>query len=394
MNMKQVISFITLIAVGLFAWTACNDYERVPVDSDPTVPGQVSNAQVERLPGAIKLTYNMPDDPVLSYIQAECLINGTLRQVKSSAYQNNLTIEGFADTAVYQVNLYSVSRSEVLSKPVVLQVKPKSPPFQDVFKNISLIPDFGGATVTFKNPDEADLAITLMYIDSLGYWTNGETTYTSKLEGQLSLRNMDTIPTVFGVYIRDRWNNMTDTLVQELTPIYEQQLDRLKVRPYVLPTDEPPAFGWTLDKLWDGLTSEGNGFHTGSEKWPQWVTFDLGVTAKFSRFRWWQRKDYGLEFADRNVKTFEVWGSNNPNLDGSWDSWTYLLTAKSVKPSGLPIGQLSDEDRQLIADGQEHIFPADVPACRYIRLKVTETWIGSIGQWFIMELAFWGAIQK
>ena len=257
--------------------------------SDSTIPGNVSNVQVERLPGAIKLKYDLPNDQALAYVKAECVMNGIKREVKSSAYNNNLIIQGFPDTCSYQINLYSVNRSEVVNpSPVTLSAKPLNPPFQDVYKTLSLMKDFGGATVTFENPMEADLAITLMYIDSLGYWSSGETLYTKRLEGSVSIRNMDTIPTTFGVYIRDRWNNMTDTLVSELTPMYEHELDKTLFRQYNLPTDEPSAYGWTVPMLWDGSTADGSGFHTDGTTWPQWITIDLGAEKiKLSRFRYW-----------------------------------------------------------------------------------------------------------
>jgi len=91
----------------------------------------------------------------------------------------------------------------------------------------------------------------------------------------------------------------------------------------------------------------------------------------------------------------EIWGSVDPNSNGSWDdSWTYLMTIESVKPSGLPMGQLSDEDRQLILDGEEFTFPSDIPPVKYIRFKILETWSGAKNQWFMMEVSFWGSEEK
>ena len=116
---------------------------------------------------------------------------------------------------------------------------------------------------------------------------------------------------------------------------------------------------------------------------------------KLSRFRYWQRQTWGYGFADRNVKKMEIWGSTAPNPDGSWDdSWVYLTTATSVKPSGLPLGELSSEDTQLLNDGEEFSFPLEVPAIRYLRLKVMETWSGARGSWYLMELSFWGAEEE
>ncbi|MBN9267002.1 MAG: hypothetical protein J0I75_20995, partial [Hyphomicrobium sp.] len=33
-----------------------------------------------------------------------------------------------------------------------------------------------------------------------------------------------------------------------------------------------------------------------------------------------------------------IYGSNDPNADGSWDSWTFLRTCEAIKPSGSPAG--------------------------------------------------------
>ena len=136
MKIYKYIIWIAVICTSLFA--ACSDEERGPVVSDSTIPGNVSNVQVERLPGAIKLKYDLPNDQALAYVKAECVMNGIKREVKSSAYNNNLIIQGFPDTCSYQINLYSVNRSEVVNpSPVTLSAKPLNPPFQDVYKSLS-----------------------------------------------------------------------------------------------------------------------------------------------------------------------------------------------------------------------------------------------------------------
>ncbi|MDR1370386.1 MAG: DUF4959 domain-containing protein [Dysgonamonadaceae bacterium] len=394
--MKSYKYIIPVIIAGFLFIFSCREEELGSITKDSRIPATVSNVSIERLPGAVKLTYDLPKDDALSYIKAECVMNGVLREVKSSVYQNTLTVQGFPDTLLYEVKLYSVNRSELVNpEPVTVNVKPSNPPFQNVFKNLELVTDFGGATVSFENPDEADLAITIMNVDSLGFWTQGETLYTKKIDGYVSLHNMDTISTQFGVYIRDRWNNMTDTLTAVLKPMFEKQLNKEFFAPWILPTDEPSAYGWTLPMLWDNSMADGAGFHTNGSGWPQWITIDLGVTAKLSRFRYWQRQTWDCGYADRNVKKMEIWGSENPNPDGSWDdSWYFLTTVDSQKPSGLPIGQLSSEDVQMLNDGEEFKFSLDTPPARYIRFNILETWSGAKGAWFIMEIAFWGGEQN
>jgi hypothetical protein len=386
-----------MIACMMFIPACSEENERVPATSDLTIPGQVSNIRVERLPGSVKLAYDMPGGQNLSYVKAECMINGVLRRVKASSYTNSLVMEGFADTSVYTINLYSVNRSELASEPVSVRAKPLTPNFQEVFKNIELVRDWGGASAFFDNPNEADLAITLIYVDSTGFWNQGETVYTKKQQGSVSVRGFEPEETKFGVYVRDRWDNMTDTLVKDLIPRFEKQLDRTKFREIYLPSDQNAAWGWTMPHIWDGdIQNNTNidkpGFHTSINVWPQWFTFDLGVEqgAKLSRFKSWQRGQE-CSFNDRNIRKFEIWGSMNPNPDGSFDeSWTLLTDAESIKPSELPLGQLSEEDVQTIINGEEFLFSLDVPYVRYIRIKVKETWTKA-PEFYIMQVAFWGA---
>ncbi|MEA4916098.1 DUF5000 domain-containing lipoprotein [Proteiniphilum sp.] len=391
----------TYLIFFIFVWliTACQEEnERIPFSSDTTVPKAISDIKAESLPGAVKLTYRIPDDNIISYVKAECMINGTLRETKATPYQNSLIINGFPDVKSYDVKVYTVSRNEILSEAKIIQVEPLTPPYQEVYETLDLFRDFGGATVSFENPNESDLAISLIYVDSLGFWDIAETYYTRKKNGTISARGFDPVETKFGVYIRDRWNNITDTLVKDLVPIFEKQLDRTKFREVKLPSDQESAWGWTMPYIWDGIivnniNPDKPGFHTAPGKgWPHWFTFDLGVEAKLSRYKFWQRgaSPY-VSYNDRNIKKFEIWGSLNPSVTGEFDeTWTLLLSAEVIKPSGLPLGELSDEDIAEIVNGNEFVFPPNTPITRYIRIKVLETWTGA-DSFYIMQVAFWGA---
>ncbi|HCS73646.1 MAG TPA: hypothetical protein DIW17_07215, partial [Clostridiales bacterium] len=167
--------YLIIFTFVLFIVGCSEENQRIPITKNSLAPGVVSNILIEPLPGAVKLTYDLPNDQNLAYVKAECMINGILREVKASTYKNNLTIDGFADSTTYIVNLYSVSQSEVSSKPVKIEVTPLKPPFQTVFKSISMDRDWGGAYVAFNNPTEANLAISIIYIDSTGYWNSGIT---------------------------------------------------------------------------------------------------------------------------------------------------------------------------------------------------------------------------
>jgi len=182
--------YLFFIACVMF-FSCSEENNRAPMTDDPTPPGQVSNVRIESLPGAVKLTYDLPASQNLSYVKAECLINGVVRQVKASSNANSIIVNGFADESDYTVNLFSVSRSERSSEPVAVQVKPLTPPFRDVFKDIQFIEDWGGACVIFENPSEADLAITIIYMDNDGFWSEGETFYTKMKQGRVSTRGFE-----------------------------------------------------------------------------------------------------------------------------------------------------------------------------------------------------------
>lgn len=391
--MKVKKYYIPMLLTILVFFTSCSEEnERVPLINNPIPPGVVKNVRVEALPGAVKLVYDLPNDQNLFYVKAECKIGDVTREVKASSYLNTLTIQGFADTSEYNVRIYSVNRSEVQSEPVVIKVKPLRPPFQVVFDNISLITTFGGAAVLYENPTEADLAISLIYIDSTGYWNPGITTYTKMSKGDLSIRGFDAESTTFGVFVRDRWGNTTDTIIKDIIPIFEREIYKGNFREVRLPGDEPSAWGWVMPNLWNNSVA-GNGFHTDATgRWPQHFTFDLGVPEGIilSRFKIWQRKNALYNYNDRNIRKFELWGSMDPNPNGEFDdSWTLLLNTEIIKPSGLPIGQTSQEDIQAIDSGHEFELPLGIPTVRYIRIRVTENWTRT-QSFYVMETSFYG----
>src|SRR3546814_4699641 len=55
--------------------------------------------------------------------------------------------------------------------------------------------------------------------------------------------------------------------------------------------------------------------------------------------------------ANANPRRWEVWGSNEPAEDGSYEGWFKLADCESYKPSGAPVGELTAED---IERSEEH----------------------------------------
>ena len=77
-------------------------------------------------------------------------------------------------------------------------------------------------------------------------------------------------------------------------------------------------------------------------------------------------------------RIIEIWGSESPNPDGSWDDSSFLLSRHEViKPSGLPYGQMSDEDKRFAEAGFDITANTLVPRAQYLRFKQILNWEGT-----------------
>lgn len=378
--------------------SACTKDKHIPLENDKISPKSVTNPMAESLPGGAKITYTLSDDQDLLYVVAEFESQkGTIRSVKATSYENNLTIDGFGDTLTYKVKLYSVDKSENRSLPVLIDVTPLSPPVQEAYKSLVVEPDFGGINSAFINLTEANLEIHILTKDSLGDWISVENYYTKNKAGNYSTRGFEAEETQFGIFISDRWNNRSDTAKYALIPLFEEKVDKANFRIYALPTDNPGqhmSTAYSIDKIWDEkLTDPCYHSRPGSGK-PQWFSFDMGSQVQLSRFKMWSRPSAtAYFFASGAIQKYEIWGcSSVPSSDGSWAGWIKLMDCESVKPSALPVGTLSNDDILYSNAGEDFTFPRGTPIVRYLRIKSIETW-GRVDYVYIGEMTFWGNIQ-
>jgi len=391
--------YFLLLYLTLILGAGCKKEDRLDhIDSSSPAPAQVSNIKIAATPGGAMINYKIPKDPNFFYAKAEYEIRpGVFREAKCSYYNDTLAIVGYGDTLSHQVRIYSVGKNEKASAPVTVSIVPLSPPVRTVFKDLNLTAAFGGVRIGFKNPSQANLAIELL-MDSTGAgaWTTLNTFYTGALEGSFSSRGLDSVQKKFAVVLWDRWNNRSDTLIRTLTPLYEELIPKNKFSILQLPTDvykpAEPQYGlanvFNGGTLWNGIWASAN-----NSVIPQWFTLDLGQQVVLSRFKEFQVNTDHFYIASA-LKTFEIWGSNNPNPDGSFDaSWTLLGTFHSFKPSGLPMGQTNQDDyNYACANGEDFEFENVIPAVRFIRLNALESY-SSAGQIVISELTFWGQIK-
>lgn len=167
-------------------------------------------------------------------------------------------------------------------------------------------------------------------------------------------------------------------------PFFERKLDKAKFKELILPTDAKTDHGWLMSNLWDEQYVA-PGFAT-TRGIPSWFTFDTGVSSTLKRFKTWQASD--RLYIGESIRKFEIWGSNDPHPDGSWESWTKLMNGESVKPSGLPVGQNSAADIAYAKAGEGYVLPEGLPKFRYIRFKLLQNW-GNAGFMTMGEITLW-----
>ncbi|MDD7885135.1 DUF5000 domain-containing lipoprotein [Flavivirga sp. 57AJ16] len=390
--MKNKLFFLLTI-LSLFMYS-CGEEESIgqqALDSIP--PGQVSNVEIINTPGGALITYSTPVDEDLLYIKAVySRREGEISESKASQYADTLVIEGFGSTIERQVQLVSVDRSRNESEPVNVTIAPLEPPVNTIAASLDIIEDFGGITSTWFNEDKAEISIVLQEVDTLlNEFVPLETYYSSAQEGKFSIYGLDTIPRNIQAFIQDRWENRSPIKDYTITPLYETEFEKSKFALVNLPGDGPHHNAWVPSNIWNG-TAEPNGYSSqgGQGIWPQSITIDLGVIGRLSRIKVYQRKEIdAYVYAEGNLKRFEVWGAETIDLSGNWDSWTKLGDFESIKPSGLPFGQFSDEDKAVAYNGEDFSFLSSNPKIRYIRILVKETWAGG-DNFQIMELDIFG----
>ncbi|ACU06290.1 DUF5000 domain-containing lipoprotein [Pedobacter heparinus] len=387
--MKRLI-YIVLALLAVVIVQSCKEQSRLDhIDTSEAAPGQVTNIKVENTPGGAMLTYKLNADISLSYVKAVYEIQpGVFKESKSSIYTDTLRLEGFGDTKEHEVKVYSIGKNEKISEPVTVKIQPLTPPVELAYGDLSIEPGFGGVKVRIKNTLKANLAIVIdADTAGAGVLRPLQTFYTAAAAGSYSIRGLSSKQMKFSVYLRDRWGNKSLAIVKDLTPLFEQRVPK-PFGTYILPTDQAAlSSAYALSFMWDGVASTNIYASGNNTPIPQWFSIDLKVPVVLSRMKEHQRTD-PYTYTGACVKSFELYGSNAPALDGSWASWTLIGKFDSYKPSGA-VGVTKEDIAYGYTNGEDFEMPDTPPAYRYLRFKTLETW-GGTGQVTISELTFWG----
>ena len=398
MNLSKRIPFLVLIG-GLILAISCKEDLgfKEPIDTDTTSPDPVSNIVVESLPGKVKLTFKLPANTVLSYVQAVYKItNGRTLEAQSSTYNNSIVLEGFADTLEHEVNLYTYKKSAAQSAPVTVKVKALEAPLWKVFKSLDINNSFGGYFLKAENDTKAPISIIVLKPNIYKEFEadHNRSIHTSIDHIENRQRGMDTIDYKFGFYVKDRWGNISDTLYQTIKPLFEKQLDPNLFRTFPLPGDAPQVTnGARLEYAWDNrlgwpYTSFTHQVNGGTD--PHMITFDTGVLAKLSRI-WIRPYPEGARwYFLTTMRKFEIYGAESPSLTGALSpSWVLLGSYEVVKPSGLPLGTDNAEDAATASAGFSWDVDPNAPKVRYIRIRCLENFAGGTAQ-SINEIKVYG----
>lgn len=404
--MKKTILYISLFIITV-AFAGCKEefVGQTPVDKIP--PGVITNVQVQNIPGGAVITYQIPDDDDLCFVRAEYVRKGEPCTDHASVYKNSLKIEGLGATDPVEITIYAVDFSMNKSRPVKVTIQPEPLYIHGIFGSIEPMEDFAGVNIQWENDNEQDISITLLYKEDGAFIEKGACFSNSK-KGEYIFRTFESIPTEFKVFVKDQWENSSDTLDFELTPLYEVAIDRTLYREMRLPFDNTSAAWGAWWALWDnchdgdvfdlGWVTEVNNNPQNDYRFPIMTTFDLGTTAKLSRTRMWMRGL--LEYGTGAFRKIEFWGSetldtNKPNNywasdeRGSWkNDWIFLGEFETTKPSGPSNTVVTEEDKIFARDGFEFKFNL-VPKVRYVRLLVNSTWSGARNL-ELCEIAYWG----
>ncbi len=380
--MKAIHLLLAVLVALMFS--SCEEKRLEPINESKGKPSPVSDVMVMYAPGGAIISFKLPaDDDVLAVKAVYTLTNGQQRESITSYYGNNIRIEGYNDTNEHEALLYTISRSQVLSDPVLVKFTPQESPLSKAIKSTKISSDFGGAYFTWQNLDRVLLTAEMLVEDDNGKMQTARIATSTLETAFFSIRGYEPVPRKFAVILKDNWDNVSDTIYPEggtVTPWLETVLDKSFWSIYKINGGYLPGDGSFTN--WQGrdeymFDDDVNTFgHSYSGSLPISITIDLGKPALLSRVTFFQRLEQKVYYAWGNPRRIIVFGSKEAPTTGGWDEWTELIDYTMIKPSGTNDQYTvnTDEDRQAALNGHEASFPISSDAYRYIRFRFMTSW--------------------
>lgn len=387
--MKNI--YINLITLLLFV-SSCTEKELLPINTSLGKPEPVTDVTVEPRPGGALISYKIPNVEDLLSVNCEYEVNGERREVVASYFENKVLLEGYNDMKEHTAKLYTVNRAQERSEAIEVNFTPKESPLSIAAKTVQIKADFGGARFEWRNPERASLTVEFMGPDDNGEQSTLRIFTTDVDKNSYSVRGFDTKESRFSIILSDNFGNKTEPIFADLIPLFEEELDKSKIKVMRL-TDDPSWTNWEGRDEYLIDDNHSNFGSTPNNAIPATVTFDLGCTVKLSRFVLFQRYFTQTYYVHGNPKKMEVYISDHePNQEGDWNDWIKVLDCEVVKPSGSPGTTVTDLDIETAKNGHEFNFNLEQQAVRYIRLRILSAWGGTTFTNF-SEIDFYGDIQ-
>lgn len=401
--MKNI--YILLIGFMVLLLASCTEEPvgQYPVDKE--APSPVSDVSVQDFAGYSEITYTIPQDQDLLYVAAHYTNSvGEQTEVRASAYTNKLVVYGFGRGGQFDVELVAVDKSDNESSAVNVAINPEDSPIYSIQESMEMFEAFGGIKINWDNPDRVGIIIEIVAQDSTGTYESLQKIYGSVAEGKGAVRGLESVERKFGVVIQDAFKNSTDTLFATLTPLFEEMLDKSLHRTMpISPRFTASKYGGPQQKVWDDVVYVPQANKAGAECFdlygngedPIYWNYDLGVTAKLSRFKMWARSSHFYKLA--HPRHFQIWGTTDPDVASdteSFDGWELLFEVRTDKVSGNDeFGPVTPEDFEHAKAGEEFEMGLPVPEARFIRFRTLETW-GNMDRSWLCELTWWGQVVE
>lgn len=377
---------------------SCSEKEQLPISESLGKPEIVTNVVIEPVAGGAAVSYKIPNSEDL--LAVKCVYtatNGKEYEVTASYYENKLLIQGYNDTLEHTATLYAVNRAQELSDPVEVKFTPLESSLTKAVKTVTIEQDFGGARFTWRNPEKAPLNIEFLGPDSTGQMSTLNIMTSDVDQNVYNIRGYAPVLNNFSMILSDNYDNYSDTITAEVTPLFEEKLNKKNMRVMNLANDKSLT-------NWEGrdayiLDDDHNTFGcfiTNALPGAP-ATFDLGTVAKLSRLVIHQRiYNFGanIAYGHGNPRTFEVYVCDHkPDQSGDWSEWTKVMDCEIVKPSGSLGSTVTDLDMDVAKNGHEFSFDLSQVPVRYVRLVFMSAFGGATFS-NIADVDFYGSIEE
>ncbi|MCF3108674.1 hypothetical protein LL912_07780 [Niabella sp. CC-SYL272] len=408
MRKKNYLVLLAVLAITAWLLEGCkkmDDYKKFLDHKNFSYAGKADSLKVHPGDGRLQLSWLLQADP--NIVRAVIYWNSRADSLSVPIHRNPGvdSINQMINLAegIYSFEIYTYNKDGLKSVPAYVT----GASFGDAYKSSlinrgmisAVLASDNTAVINWGPAEESVVGVRLTYMDK-----NNNTVV--KI-----IRNAENETRLADYKFDSRFQYQTlfkpDTLAIDtfyaplMTQACEQQLDKSKFRELVLPGDAPcytsdPQWNIAMKYGWDDTWSTdfdnpyGNYLNVTTNN-PQsapasWITFDLGKVTQLSRFR----LNHYYAYEDRDMRRYEIWGTTQPSANGDWTGWTKLIAYTQTKPSGLPNGQFSAEDKNAWINGDQANFSSGLPAVKYIRIKCLQNWTGSNSNLSFSEITFWG----